>query len=59
MIVRSLSEMAGTGREATGDGWSSRRLLLQQDGMGFSLHHTVVERGADLELEYRHHLGNR
>ena len=56
MIVRSLGEVVGTDREATGDGWSSRRLLLQRDGMGFSLHHTVVKRGADLELEYRHHL---
>ncbi|HEX6655863.1 MAG TPA: ectoine synthase, partial [Candidatus Limnocylindria bacterium] len=37
-------------------GWRSRRLLLRDDGMGFSLHDTVVEAGTELEMEYRHHL---
>jgi L-ectoine synthase len=56
MIVTSLEQVAGTERDVAGEGWRSRRLLLRSEGMGFSLHDTVVEAGAALELEYRHHL---
>jgi len=56
MIIRSLSEVVGTERDVAGEGWRSRRLLLRDDGMGFSLHDTVVEAGAELQMEYRHHL---
>jgi L-ectoine synthase len=56
MIVRSLDEVVGTDRDVAGEGWRSRRLLLRRDGMGFSLHDTTVAAGAELELEYRHHL---
>lgn len=56
MIVRSLSEVVGTERDVAGEGWRSRRLLLRDDGMGFSLHETTVEAGAELDIEYRHHL---
>ena len=56
MIVRSLDEVAGTDRDVAGDGWRSRRLMLRRDGLGFSLHDTTVAAGADLEVEYRHHL---
>jgi L-ectoine synthase len=56
MIVRSLSDVVGTERDVAGEGWRSRRLLLRDDGMGFSLHDTVVEAGAELNMEYRHHL---
>ena len=56
MIVRSLDSVTGTERDVAGDGWQSRRLLLRRDGMGFSLHDTLVRAGTRLELEYRHHL---
>jgi L-ectoine synthase len=56
MILRSLDDVIGTERDVVGEGWRSRRVLLQDDGMGFSLHDTVVEAGAELEMEYRHHL---
>ena len=56
MIVRSLDNVVGTDRDVAGEGWRSRRILLRDDGMGFSLHDTVVEAGAELEMEYRHHL---
>jgi L-ectoine synthase len=56
MIITTLDSVAGTERDVAGDGWRSRRLLLRRDGMGFSLHDTVVEAGADLEMQYRHHL---
>ncbi len=55
MIVRSLDDVEGTDRDVAGDGWRSRRLLLREDGMGYSLHDTTVAAGSQLELEYRHH----
>jgi L-ectoine synthase len=55
MIVRSLSEVEGTDRDVAGDGWRSRRLLLREDGMGYSLHDTTIAAGTQLNLEYRHH----
>jgi len=56
MIVRTYEELAGTDREAAGEGWQSRRLLLRSDGMGYSLHDTTVAAGGELTLEYPHHL---
>jgi L-ectoine synthase len=56
MIIRSLDEVLGTDRDVAGDGWRSRRLILRRDGLGFSLHDTTVAAGADMELQYRHHL---
>ncbi len=56
VIVRSVDEVVGTDRDVAGEGWRSRRLLLKRDGMGFSLHDTTVEAGAELEMEYRNHL---
>lgn len=56
MIVRSLSEVAGTERDVRGDGWRAQRLLVRDDGMGFSLSETTLDAGARMDLCYRHHL---
>lgn len=56
MIVRSLDGITNTSREITTPGWTSRRLLLADDGMGFSLHETIIPAGAKLEMHYKHHL---
>jgi L-ectoine synthase len=56
MIVRTLSEVIGSERHVSGDSWESRRLLLKDDGMGFSLHDTVVKEGSEQRLHYKHHL---
>jgi L-ectoine synthase len=56
MIVRALQEIEGTVRDVRGAGWRSRRLLLRDDGMGFSLSETTVAAGAELSLWYKHHL---
>ena len=56
MIVRTLDDITGTDRDVRGPGWSSRRLLLASDGMGFSLNDTIVQDGAALTLEYKHHV---
>lgn len=56
MIIRSLAGVVGTDRDLAGEGWRSRRLLLAEDAMGYSVNDTVVAPGEELMLEYRHHL---
>ncbi|MBZ0253758.1 MAG: ectoine synthase [Candidatus Methylomirabilis sp.] len=56
MIVRKLSEVEGTGRRVDTPNWTSRRLLLAGDGMGFSLHDTVIRAGTETCMWYRNHL---
>lgn len=56
MIVRTLKEISGTDRETSAETWTSRRLLLKGDGMGFSLHDTILYAGTTTEMEYQNHL---
>jgi L-ectoine synthase len=58
VIVRRLEDIVGTEKEVGGDslGWTSRRLLLKGDGMGFSLHDTLIHPRTPLHLHYKHHL---
>lgn len=56
MIIRNIEELKGSEREVSSDNWISRRLLLKKDGMGFSMHETVIRKGTETEMWYRHHL---
>lgn len=56
MIVRRLDDIVGTERDVQGETWGSRRLLLSDDDMGFSLHDTVIEAGTSTPMWYRNHL---
>ena len=56
MIVRTLEGILGTERDVSAPTWTSRRLVLASDGMGFSLHDTVIEAGTETQMWYRHHL---
>ena len=56
MIVRSLDELRGTNREVTAKTWTSRRLLLADDKMGFSLHDTLIHAGTTTRMWYQNHL---
>ena len=56
MIVTTLDDILGTEAEVKGGHWVSRRLLLKRDGMGFSLHDTVIYAGGVSELWYANHL---
>jgi len=56
MIVRSVNELIGTDRDVETKNWVSRRLLLKQDGMGYSLHETTVFPGTETYIWYKHHL---
>lgn len=56
MIVTSKSELKGTPRDASGPGWTSLRLLVKSDDMGFSMTETQVLPGAAMKLEYKNHI---
>jgi L-ectoine synthase len=56
MIVRSLADVESTDRDVEGGTWRSRRLLLGQEGMGFSLHDTLIRAGTETLIWYKHHL---
>ncbi|MGI5352941.1 ectoine synthase [Streptomyces sp. CA-250714] len=56
MIVRSLNEIIGTEREVKGPTWTSRRLVLAKEEVGFSLNDTVVQEGAEIKMWYANHV---
>lgn len=58
MLMRHLDEVIGSEREvhAPNGNWTSRRFLLEQDGMGFSFHETIIRAGTETHIWYKHHL---
>jgi L-ectoine synthase len=55
MIVRDLNELKNTDRAVSDAQWTSVRMLLADDGMGFSFHITYLEAGSEHEFEYKNH----
>jgi L-ectoine synthase len=55
MLIRTLHDVAGTDRDAGGEGWRALRLVTRDDGLGFSLSETTVEAGTQLDVWYKHH----
>lgn len=56
MIVRKLKDIVGTDRDVDTEGWNSRRLILKDDNMGYSVHDTIIKEGAELHMWYKNHL---
>lgn len=58
MIVRDIRNIKGSSREipAPNGNWVSRRMLLKEDGMGFSFHETIIKAGTKTHIHYRNHL---
>ena len=56
MIVKHLDDILGTAADVDAPGWTSRRLIYKDDGMGYSVNDTLIKQGAELEMEYRNHL---
>ncbi len=56
MIVVDKDTLLGTARDAAGPGWTSLRLLVKDDGMGFSMTETKVMPGSVLDLQYKNHI---
>jgi L-ectoine synthase len=58
MIVRHIDQIKGTNQEvhAKEGQWSSRRMLLAKDGMGFSFHETIIKANTTTHIHYQNHL---
>lgn len=56
MLLRSLDVIRASDRNVVTEGWESARLLLKQEGMGFSFHITTMYAGQTLAMHYKHHL---
>ncbi|MDE5414845.1 MULTISPECIES: ectoine synthase [Alkalihalobacterium] len=56
MKVVKLEDIIGTDQEVKGENWTSRRLLLKKDGMGYSVHDTIIKAGTETHIWYQNHL---
>jgi L-ectoine synthase len=58
MIVRTLEEIQNSERDvrASNGNWESRRLILNNDAVGFSMHDTIIHAGTETLLWYKHHI---
>lgn len=58
MIVRQLEDILNSERDvrAPNGNWESRRLILNDDTVGFSLHDTIIHAGTESLLWYKHHI---
>lgn len=55
MIVRDFNTLKTTDKSVSNDRWTSVRMLLAGDGMGFSFHITTIEAGSEHVFHYKHH----
>jgi len=55
MIIRDFNELKNTDRAVADARWTSVRLLLADDGMGFSFHITTLEAGSEHTFHYKNH----
>lgn len=56
MIVRHLDTARRSPRRVVADNWESVRLVLRDDGAGFSFHITTLRAGSETPIWYRHHV---
>lgn len=58
MIVRTLDEITGTERDVEPDNkqWRSKRIVLADDKIGFSVHETVLQPGTVNDFWYANHI---
>lgn len=56
MIVRSLNDLDGTDRDVVTPNWRSKRIILAGDGVGFSMHETVLKAGTVNDFWYANHV---
>lgn len=55
MIVRDFNKLKDTDSSVSDARWNSVRMLLADDGMGFSFHITTLEAGSEHTFHYKHH----
>lgn len=55
MIIRDFNQLKTTDKAVSDARWTSVRMLLADDGMGFSFHITTLEAGSEHTFEYKNH----
>jgi len=55
MIVRDIKDLKDTDKDVHDAQWTSVRMLLAGDGMGFSFHVTTLEAGSEHTFHYKNH----
>ena len=56
MLIRRLEEIKGTDDSVDDGDFISRRFILSHDGMGYSVHDTIIRSGDELHMWYKNHL---
>jgi len=56
LSVRTFDEITGTDRDVQTEHWRSKRIVLARDGVGFSLHETVLDAGSVNDFWYANHI---
>lgn len=56
MKVVRVNELIDTDREVHGKGFVSIRPVLEKDGMGYSVHKTIIPIGGPYKWHYKNHL---
>ena len=56
MIVRDVNKLKGTDRSVSDADWTSVRMLLADDEMGFSFHITTIYANKETHIHYKNHL---
>lgn len=56
MLIRQLDTVRKSDRNVVTQGWESARMLLRDEGMGFSFHITTMYAGQVLRMHYQNHL---
>lgn len=56
MFLRTIDGLRGSDDEVDDGVFVSRRLVLDKDGMGYSVHDTEIPANQELRMWYRHHL---
>lgn len=55
MIVKHLEDILGTPADVDAEGWTSRRLIYKDAGMGYSVNDTIIKAGAEVHMQYLNH----
>ena len=55
MIVRDFNDLKNTDRTVSDKQWTSVRMLLADDNMGFSFHITILQAGSEHTFHYKNH----
>ena len=56
MIIVRSEDITNTARHVSGPGWESKRMIVKADGMGYSVHETLIPEGSQSRLQYTNHL---